>query len=253
MKPEHWRAWWEKQKTNSPGALPGRPDLPPAAETGKKDPKKQDEDRYGPGPKYYGIEIYSSRIGFVLDTSLSMDTLFEPDPRIVAALSRTYTGQTKLQICKEEVSQTLRTLHPQSHFSLIVFNTRIQSFKKNPIPSSPGNLQSAESWLRNLPPAGETNYYDGLRAALDLEEGQLDDSPNFRSTPDTLTFLTDGMPTQGEITDSDTLLEWYTSINRYARIRTHVVAFGSKGVDIVLLRGMAERNAGRFVHVMERE
>jgi len=252
MKPEHWRAWWEREKGRAPGGLPKRPDLPPAAETGAKPPPKPDESRYGTA-KYYGIEIYSSRIGFVLDTSLSMDTLFEPDPRILAALSRTYTGQTKLQICKEEISQTLRTLHPQSHFSLIVFNTRIQSFKKNPIPSTPGNLQSAESWLRNLPPAGETNYYDGLRAALDLDEGQIDDSPNFRSTPDTLTFLTDGMPTQGEITDSDTLLEWYTSINRYARIRTHVIAFGNKGVDIVLLRGMAERNAGRFVHVIEKE
>ena len=60
------------------------------------------------------------------------------------------------------------------------------------------------------------------------------------------------MPTQGEITDSDTLLEWYTSLNRYARIRTHVIAFGSKGVDNVMLRGMAERNGGRFIQVLER-
>jgi hypothetical protein len=60
------------------------------------------------------------------------------------------------------------------------------------------------------------------------------------------------MPTQGEITDSDTLLEWFTSLNRYARVKTHVIAFGNTGVDLVLLRGMAERNGGHFVHVGER-
>ena len=77
----------------------------------------------------------------------------------------------------------------------------------------------------------------------------MDASPNFRSTPDTMTFLTDGLPTAGEITNSDVLLEWFTALNRYARVKTHVIAFGSRGVDIDLLRRMAEQNGGKFVHV----
>ena len=250
MKPENWRKWWDRLKANTPNGIPGRPDKPKAP-----DPKTRKDDPHattdGP-PKYYGIEIFSSRIGFVLDTSLSMDAFFEPDPAITSSLSRKYAGATKLAICKEEISQTLKTLDPRSHFSIIVFNTRIAFFKKNPVPSSPGNISSADGWLRSLPPAGETNYYGGLRAALDLDEGP-EESQNFRSTPDTLTFLTDGMPTQGEITDADTLAEWYASLNRYARIRTHVIAFGTKGVDLVLLRSMAERNGGKFVCVTEKE
>lgn len=250
MQPENWRKWWEREKANSPNGIPKRPD-PKGPVTGEK-PKKPEEDRYGTQQKYYGIELYSSRIGFILDTSGSTDVLFEPDPRILAQLSRKYTGQTKLQICKEEIAQALKTLDPRAHFSIIVFNTTVKAFKKNPIPATPGNTSSAESWLRGLPPTGETNYYGGLRACLDLDEGPEEIS-NFRSTPDTVTFLTDGMPTQGEITDSDTLLEWYTSLNRYARIKTHVIAFGNKGVDIVLLEGMAKRNGGVFVHVSEKE
>jgi hypothetical protein len=32
-----------------------------------------------------------------------------------------------------------------------------------------------------------------------------------------------------------------------------VICFGTKGVDLVLLRGMAEKNRGRFILVAERD
>ncbi len=236
-----WQKWWDRQKSISPNGAPPRPSKP----------LNEVDTRYAPAPRYYGIRIYSNKIGFVLDTSLSMDSRFDPDPKVVQSLSREYTGSTKLEICKEEIAQTLSTLDPRAHFSIIAFNTQIDLYNRNPIAASAPNVSSAQSWLKTLPPAGETNYYGGLRAALNLDD-EPDLSPNFRDTPDTLTFLTDGMPTQGEITDADTLLEWYTSLNRYARIRTHVIAFGTKGVDLVMLKKMAERNGGKFVHVAEK-
>jgi len=240
-----WRKWWDRVKAQTASGLPERPKKPPEI---KPDPRYASN----PGPSYYGILIYSNRVGFVLDTSGSMDSKFEPDPKQVNSLSRRYAGSSKLDICKEEITQTLSKLDPRAHFSIIVFSTKILSFKREPIAASSENVSAATSWLKSLPPAGQTNYYGGLRAALNLDEG-IDLSPDFRDTPDTLTFLTDGVPTEGEITDSDTLLEWYTSLNRYARIRTHVIAFGSKGVDLVVLKNMADRNRGRFVHVAEKE
>ncbi len=240
-----WRKWWDRVKAQTPDGLPVRPKKPPEV---KPDPRYASN----PAPSYYGILIYSNRVGFVLDTSGSMDSKFEPDPKQVNSLTRSYAGSSKLDICKEEITQTLSKLDPRAHFSIIVFSTRILSFKREPIAASPENVGAATSWLKSLPPAGQTNYYGGLRAALNLNEG-IDLSPDFRDTPDTLTFLTDGVPTEGEITDADTLLEWYTSLNRYARIRTHVIAFGSKGVDLQVLRNMAERNRGRFVHVAEKD
>jgi hypothetical protein len=246
IKPEHWRRWWERE--NTPNGIPKRPEKPKEEKKPKEDPNK----RYGDGPRYYGIEIYSSRIGFILDTSLSMDQIFEPDPGFAQALSREYKGATKLAICKEEIAQTLKTLDPRSHFSVIAFNTRILYFKKNPVPSSPGTISSADGWLRALPPAGETNYYDGLRVALDLDpDSGPDDLPNFRSTPDTITFLTDGEPTKGAITDGDTLVEWYTGLNRYARVVTHTITFGNIGIDMPLLHRLAEQNGGKFTLVPE--
>lgn len=236
-----WKKWWDREKSVRGGALPERP----------KTPAKEAADRYAPAPRYYGISIYSNKIGFVLDTSLSMNANFEPDPKAAKALSHEYTASTKLEICKEEIAQTLSGLSSRAHFSIIVFNTTIKQYERAPVGASPGNIDSAKSWLKSLPPEGETNYYGGLRAALNLDDN-TGLSPNFGDTPDTLTFLTDGMPTQGEITDADTLIEWYTSLNRYARVRTHVIAFGNKGVDLPMLQRMAEQNGGKFVCVPEK-
>lgn len=246
-KPEFWREWWERLKVNSPRGLPDRP----APTTGDPEEKKEDpNDRYAK-QTYYGIELFSSRIGFVLDVSQSMLVNFTPSKGALKQLGdRQYTGQNKLTICKEEIAYSLKGLDPRAHFNIVAFGTRITTFKKNPVRASSGNVGSGISFLRSLPGQGETNYYDALRAVLDLGDGP-DDNPNFRDTPDTLTFLTDGTPTKGEITHGDTLIEWYSGLNRYARIKTHVIAFGNTGVDFKLLRALADRNAGTYVHVPE--
>ena len=247
-KPEHWRSWWDREKANSPNGLPKRPDEPTV--TGEPEEKEDPNNRYAK-QEYYGIEIFSSRIGFVIDTSGSMATLFNANPATTKRLQRDYQGKNKITICKEEVAYALKSLDPRSHFNIVAFGTTVRTMNKNPIAASGGNVKKGIGFLRGLPASGETNYYGALRAALDLGD-TVDSSPSFRSTPDTLTFLTDGMPTRGEMTDADTLLEWYTALNRYARVRTHVIAFGNTGVDLRLLRAMAERNDGRFVHVSEK-
>ena len=76
---------------------------------------------------------------------------------------------------------------------------------------------------------------------------------SFRATPDTITFLTDGTPTKGDIIDGDTLLEWYTGLNRYARVKTHTISFGTVGIDMPLLEAMATRNGGKFTLVPEKK
>lgn len=247
--PENWRKWWEGEKAKAPGGLPRRPDPGKGAATGKPEEKKKEDPRYA-APEYYGVEIYSNRVGFVVDTSASMKVLFVPDARAAKVLSREYTGMDKITICKEEVAQALEALDDRSHFTVVTFGTMIRAFKSNPVAATPGNVQSAVSFLKSIPANGETNYYDALRVALDLGE-EPDTNPNFRSTPDTITFLTDGEPTKGAITDGDTLVEWYTGLNRYARVVTHTVTFGNIGIDMPLLHRLATQNGGKFTLVPE--
>jgi HEAT repeat protein len=250
-KPDNWRRWWEREKANAPNGLPKRP--PPPDE--KKKPKGPDPNDphathdAGP-PPYFGVEIYSNRVGFILDTSQSMLELFTPDAAAAKALSREYVGRDKLTICKEEIAQALKALDPRAHFSVIAFGSQIRPFKPNPVPASPSNVESATGFLASLTGNGETNYYDALKVALDIGE-EPDTNPNLKATPDTITFLTDGVPTKGDIIDGDTLLEWYTGLNRYARVKTHTITFGLIDVDMQLLHGLAERNGGKFTLVPE--
>jgi uncharacterized protein YegL len=245
-KPENWRKWWDRERANAPGGMPRRPDAP--AKRPEEDPRAT---REGAVP-YFGVEIFSNRVGFVCDVSESMSEMFTPDPSAAKALSREYTGSNKLTICKEEVAQALSSLDPRSYFTIVTFGTQVKAFKPSPVVANGGNVEQAKGWLRSLAAAGETNYYDALKTALDLGE-RPDANPDFRFTPDTITFLTDGEPTRGDILDADVLVEWYTGLNRYARVRTHTITFGTINVDVHLLREIAERNGGRFTLVPERK
>ena len=84
-----------------------------------------------------------------------------------------------------------------------------------------------------------------------FSKGKIRFSIHYTGTPDTITFLTDGEPTKGAITDGDTLVEWYTGLNRYARVVTHTVTFGTIGIDMPLLHRLAEQNGGKFTLVPE--
>ena len=92
--------------------------------------------------------------------------------------------------------------------------------------------------------------YDALKAALDIG-AEPDTNPNLKATPDTITFLTDGVPTKGDMQDGDTLLEWYTGLNRYSRVKTHTITFGDIGIDRQLLQNLAGRNGGTYIEVPE--
>jgi hypothetical protein len=118
------------------------------------------------------------------------------------------------------------------------------------VAATEGNKHSATGFVHSYQSEGETNFYGALSAALDLDTGALT-NPECRDTPDTMVFLTDGTPTVGDITDPDTLIEWYTGLNRYFRVRTHMIAFGRLEVDEELLRKLAGWNDGRFQQIFE--
>jgi hypothetical protein len=250
-KPQNWKGWWTRLKDSTPNGMPARPDEPaPDKKPKGPDPNDPHATHDAGPPPVFGNEIYSSRIGFVCDTSESMLMRFTPDPASARVLSRDYSGNDKLTICKEEIAQSLRTLDARAYFNIVTFGTQIRSFKSNPVQASPTNIDSAIGFLQSVVGAGETNYYDSLKAALDIGD-QPDTNPDFRATPDTITFLTDGEPTKGDILDADVLIEWYTGLNRYARVKTHTITFGLVNVDMPLLKAMAERNGGHFTIVRE--
>ena len=55
-----------------------------------------------------------------------------------------------------------------------------------------------------------------------------------------------------EITATPELLGWFRDLNRFAKVRLHVVAFGNLGVDLEFLRKLAAAGDGEFIHVPEK-
>jgi hypothetical protein len=106
------------------------------------------------------------------------------------------------------------------------------------------------STLERVTPDGETNFHGALKAALGLHEGSTLD-PDLGPMPDTVFFLTDGRPTRGEITSMPELTSWLRDLNRFAKIRLHVIALGELNVDIDSLRALAAAGDGDTIWVRE--
>ena len=244
LKPESWKKWWEREG-------------PRAREhhgfDKKPDPGAKANERYGfppETPRYYGVELFSQRVGFVLDVSRSTNRLFNPDVNTKSLLHKRYEGATIFQIAAGEVAASVDTLDPRAYFNVIAFGSDIRRWQKSMVQATDGNKQSAGSFVHSYDANGETNFYGAMCAALDLDQSPAT-APDVRDTLDTMVFLTDGTPTRGAITDADMLLEWYTELNRYYRVRTHVFAFGRLEVDEDLLRKLAALNDGRFTQLFE--
>jgi hypothetical protein len=253
---QEWLAWWARAKKyedvekkmrdaleQERGDKPAEPTPAPAdGHRTVAGPKKS-----GP-PTYYGIRVYARTVGYVLDTSLSMEQGFRVSEEWQRRLGRTYTATSRMGVCKEELSQAIKELDPRTRLNLVFFNDRARLWKNSPVPAASGG-DSAIGAINNVRPDGQTNYYDALRLILGLEDEENSYQNGFADTPDTLFFLTDGTPTDGEITKADELLAWFNERNRFARLRVHVIGMGNTGIDLEFLEKLARDNDGIFLHL----
>ena len=240
-----WAKWWEQQKERHGGFDPNPP------------PKAEDDGRYAKpnrgnpdDPHYYGRRIFSRSIGFVFDTSGSMDKNIVIPKGASTALGNIPTSGTRMQVAKQVLADAIRKLKSKTKFNLVFFSTTVRPWKKQLVPASSGNTKAAAGAVMAAPSDGETNIHGALKAALGLHE-QATNTARLQNIPDTIFFLTDGSPTRGEITATPELLGWFRDLNRFAKVRLHVVAFGNLGVDLEFLRSLAAAGDGEFIHVPE--
>jgi hypothetical protein len=243
--PETWRKWWEQQKEEH-GGLGPQPEKRATLDGRYAPPEK-------PGPKdpgYYGHKIFSQSVGFVLDTSGSMDKTILVPEEAAKELGGLPHGGTRFDLAKLVLIDALNKLDPRTRFNLVFFSTDVRPWKHKLMPATPGNVNSAEGAIKAQPSSGETNIHGALKAALGLGDSSAIDA-DLDPIPDTVYFLTDGSPTRGEITTAPELLSWFASLNRFAKVQLHVIAMGNLGVDLPFLRKLAEIGGGEFIHVPE--
>lgn len=166
----------------------------------------------------------------LMDTSLSMQW---------EKLERSYAAAAKL----------LENLGPEDKFNLLLYNTKVESFKPTPVRAELSSVKAAMDWLRQSHLRGGTDLQNALAAGLEQFSG-----PDSASPGAALVLLTDGEATRGLI-KSGKLADWYTArwkqIAADRRPKTDVFAVGDDA-NLPLLR-MLSRNGGVMEQVLSTE
>lgn len=167
----------------------------------------------------------SRTVVVLMDTSLSMQW---------EKLERTYAAAAKL----------LGSLRSQDHFNLLLFNTRVDSFRPSPVAADQATVMAAMDWLRASHLRGGTDLQKALDAGLSQSAGPQS----------ALVLLTDGGADRGEIRNAK-LAAWYgekwSQIAADHRPKTDIFAVGDDA-NLPLLR-MLSHNDGVLTHVLSSE
>lgn len=218
-------------------------------------------------PHFYGIEVNSTRVVIVLDTSLSMNDPIEIDKdrlRRETSRRRVVTGgdapkpgedvnpddvgydipwwriKSRLDLARYQAIHVVSQLTPEQSFELILFNTKVEPWMNRLVPATQANKQKAVQLLENLKPDGETNTWGALSAAFEMSAASVRTGGG--GSPDEIYFVTDGAPSKGDITDGEQIYEATMQLAKVHQMRINVIGVG---VNLLFLRKMAVSTGGQ--------
>jgi hypothetical protein len=213
-----WRRWWADH---------GASFVPPPLDEAQKQELafRARQREAGSTSSFYGLEILSERVVFVIDQSGSMGAK-------AGTRSSDQGGKTRLQIAKEELLRYVDNVPEHHLFNIVLFGTGVRTFADDMrSPKGPGRAE-ARQWVEKIALEGATNLYGGLKKAFAMKD------------VDTIYLLTDGDPSVGEEVDPKLILEDVTYWNRERRIVIHSISIGTRSE---LLRKLAEETGGEFL------
>jgi Mg-chelatase subunit ChlD len=206
-----WRAWWAGEgKTFEIPTL----EVAQVAERERKTRREENSTK----ASFYGLQVLSNRLTFVIDISGSMN-------------AKAYAGKTRIEIAKEELSKVVESLQADDHFNLISFSGGVADWQRALVPGDPKNRASAQSFVERLRANGGTAIYDALARAFEDK------------SVDTIYFLSDGDPSAGLIVDATLIRSEIARWNSSRHVTLHCIAVGQ---DHALLRGLAEDSGGTY-------
>jgi len=209
-----WRAWWRGE-----GKTFEVPTLAQAqeAERGRETRRDQNTSKVS----FYGLEVVSNRVAFVIDTSGSMN-------------AKAYEGKTRLEIAKGELRRVVENMQGDEQFNIISFSTGVHDWQKSIVLADPKNRSGASTYVEGLKANGGTSIYDALERAFSDKH------------IDTIYFLSDGDPSSGAITDPALIRAEVARWNSARHVTVHCIAIGQ---DHALLRGLASDSGGRYLRI----
>lgn len=219
--------------------------------------------------KYHNIETWSENMVFCIDVSGSMGDKVVVPPGKEEAFRERYGSRVKIDIVKKELIDLIAGLKPNVNFKIITFASKVKPWSKNMLRASPGNKAKAIKKLDSLAvkgggsggvsrsgskasdqSAGRTNTYGSLQLALKIPEtGRDKEGRLVRTRADTMFFLSDGLPTIGEVTDPGEIRRRVARFNGTRKIIIHTIGFDKSNREFMV--GLAQDSGGQYVLIGE--
>ncbi|MFT4840607.1 MAG: hypothetical protein ACI8UD_004344 [Planctomycetota bacterium] len=205
-----WSAWWRSNKVGF--ALPH-----------PKSVKGGGSSAGGNTVSYYDIPLVSSRIAFIVDHSGSMGASVGTDKK-----------RNRLMAAKEQLRQVIGALPKTHKVNLVPFESGVAQVWRELKALNNNNRRELLDKIDKIKLAGGTNTYGAIMAAMEDPE------------VDTIYLLTDGVPTAGEVIDTEEILEAVMRKNRTRQIIIHCISIGMKSE---LLMDLAALTGGQYKEV----
>ncbi len=196
-----------------------------------------------PDLQYFGIEVASKRVCFLVDASLSMDAGANGGGRGGRGGRRgggggpgrggggRGGGEAKIDRMKNELARILGELPPETYVNVVPFHRNPFPWKKELHSLKGRGREEAIKFVRGLTTGFGTNIFDTLELALGDRR------------VDTIFLLSDGQPVGGKYSEPQDILREIGAINRIRGAKIHTVGFGR---ETSFLKNLAAANGGEY-------
>jgi Ca-activated chloride channel family protein len=166
------------------------------------------------------------------------------DVMLVIDRSGSMDGE-KYRQAQDALAFILENLNPEDRFNVIAFSTGLETFSRGLV--SAAEAPAAVEWVNSSRPIGST---DINRALLEAVQMVQTNSQGPAGRPAYVIFLTDGLPTEGEVESAKILDNLRATAPDHIRLFTFGVGYD---VDTFLLDLLAEEHHGSSTYVNEGE
>ena len=207
---ERWKRWWDAE---------GAAFEVPTYETAYRAERERQRRRKGGDTvsTFYGLQIVSERVCFIMDVSGSME--------------EQSGGQTRIAAAKDQLLSALERYPDQALFNVIFFASDAFAWSDELVKMGKKAREEALEYVTRQKPGGGTAVFDALELAFDDRR------------IDTIYLLTDGDPSAGRITDPGRIREEVRRWNETRHVEIHGIAVGKESP---LLRNLADDSGGEY-------
>ncbi|MEO0652452.1 MAG: VWA domain-containing protein, partial [Planctomycetota bacterium] len=216
LRAKSWQAWWDDVREGFEPLSPEETEL-------LLEERRREAEEGGTSASFFGVELESRRVCFIVDTSGSMDELtsWGRTDRDDGGVAR----DTRLDVAKAELAAALDALPPGTLFNVVVFSNDADVWEGRLQPANPSTVRKAKAFVDRQKAKGGTNLYAALRVAFE-DQGL-----------DSLVLLSDGEPSMGKLRDPEAILGAIERWNGGRGVRIDCIAIG---IQLEMLERLAE-------------